>query len=439
MIIQIKSRNEHLLDLLFKNPDTDFGLYFKPLKDGIIAGNVVSPHEYEIVFQDTQFSYMPEDGDQLDFQSYSSPLALLHICTELFSHILKDKETFLRQELKWLGVTQGSLDKHACHITVPTLYIHSGWYRDGQHLLSRYFPGLKFTQRQGRNFCLEIEGASVFEAFNLLSLVALLSHVTNEYGLFKYIDDSFAYKYVRVLTNIEQVPYFIFYLYAKRAVKSVKQFQLVKPVMEQYLLRNGIEAELTWYGTQQDRQLFITGLLDTGTAILDIGCGELSYYKRMMNKGLKATYYAVDEEERFAQLGAAIARRLEATNLEFYTRLEDCGTKEEVNIIMSEVIEHNTLEAAGDLIKKAMTYNFRQITITTPNADFNIFYGDDDRFRHEDHHFELSREAFRQLIDSCLDGREDARITFDQIGDKLNGLQPTQACIISRIPKNDQQ
>lgn len=432
MIIQIKSPNEHLLDLLFKNPDTDLGLYFKPLKNGIIAGNIVSAHEYEVVFQDAQSSYMPEDGDQLDFQSYSSPLALLHICTELFAHILKDKASFKAQELKWLGKTQGALDTDSCTITVPTLYIDSGWYRDGQHLLSKYFPGVTVTHRKGRNFSLEVAGTSVFEAFNLLNLVALLTHVTNEHGLFKYIDDTFAAKYVRVLTNIEQVPYFVFYLYAKRAVKSAKQFELVKPVMEQYLAGQGIVASLTWYGTQQDRQQFITGRLDTNTAVLDIGCGELSYYKRMLNKGLRAAYYAVDEEERFAQLGADIARRMEANNLQFFTRLEDCRTEEPVNIIMSEVIEHNSLEEAAALIRKALTYNFRQIIITTPNADFNIFYRDSDTFRHDDHQFELSREAFRQLIGDCVKGISSIRTEFAQIGDKLNDIQPTQACIISR-------
>ncbi|WP_118949670.1 methyltransferase domain-containing protein [Taibaiella helva] len=436
MIIRIKSPNDNLLDLLFKNPDTDFGLYFKPLKNGVVAGNVVSAHEYEVVFQDTQASYSPEEGNPLDFQSHCSPLALLHICTELFAHILKDKASFREQELKWLGQTQGALDTHPCAIMVPTLYIHSSWYRDGQYLLSQYFPGVAVTHRKGRNFSLVITAASVFEAFNLLNLVALLTHVTNEYGLFQYIDDTFAAKYVRVLTNIEQVPYFVFYLYAKRAVKSLRQFQLVKPVMEQYLAGQGIVADLSWYGTQEDRQLFITNRLDTATAVMDVGCGELRYYKRMMNKGLKATYYAIDEDERFEQHGAGIARRIEADNLRFFTCLDNCRPEEPVNIIMSEVIEHNPLNEAAGLIRKVLTYPFRQIIITTPNADFNTFYREDNRFRHEDHHFELSQADFRQLISDCVEDRVDIRTEFAQIGDKLNGIQPTQACIISRN-KND--
>ena len=77
MIIKITSPNDHLMDILFKNPDTDFGLYFKPLKNGQIAGNIVDKHHYEVVFQDEKYSYLPEDCNQIDYQSYCTPLTSL--------------------------------------------------------------------------------------------------------------------------------------------------------------------------------------------------------------------------------------------------------------------------------------------------------------------------------------------------------------------------
>lgn len=435
MILQIHCENRYFLDLLFKNPGTDLGLYFKPLKNGIIAGNAVSAYQYDVVFQDTKYSYLPEESNQLDFQSYCSPLSVLHICTDLFGHILKDRQAFYDQEISWLGITQGIADTTPCRIEIPTFYIHSSWYRDGQFLLSRYFEGITVQHLKGRNFHLTVTGKHVFEAFNLLNLVALFTHMTNEYGLFTFIDDSFAEKYVRILTNIEQVPYFIFYLYIKRTVKSNKQFQLVKPVMEAYLREQGITAELTFFGTQQDRLHFVTEQLDLNTAILDIGCGEFAYYKRMMNKGLKANYYAVDEEERFAKLGEAIANRYESENLFFFNKLEDFVSTEKVNIIMSEVIEHNTLPVARQLVQQALQYNFEQVLITTPNAAFNQFYFSDASMRHDDHHFELTPQEFKDMIQSCTENIKDSvSLCFKQIGDKLNSIQPTQACIIKRIP-----
>ncbi len=60
MILKIRSKNDYLLDILFKNPNTDYGLYFKTLKNGQIVGNAVNKHYYEVVFQDTKYSYLPE-------------------------------------------------------------------------------------------------------------------------------------------------------------------------------------------------------------------------------------------------------------------------------------------------------------------------------------------------------------------------------------------
>ncbi len=120
MILHIKSPNKYLLDLLFKNPATDQGLYFKALKKGIIAGNAVSAHEYEVVFQDSRNSYMPEESNRIDFQSYCCPLVVLHICTELFAHLLKDKTAFRDEPIAWLGTTQGAADTEPCTVFIPT-------------------------------------------------------------------------------------------------------------------------------------------------------------------------------------------------------------------------------------------------------------------------------------------------------------------------------
>jgi hypothetical protein len=70
MIIKLTSENKYFLDILYKNPNTDEGLYLKELKNGIVVGNAVSKNEYHCVFLDTKHSYLPEEGNQIDFQSY---------------------------------------------------------------------------------------------------------------------------------------------------------------------------------------------------------------------------------------------------------------------------------------------------------------------------------------------------------------------------------
>ena len=431
MILKIKSNNDRLLDVLFKNPNTDSGLYFTPLKNGQIVGNAVNKNYYEVVFQDTKYSYLPEDANQIDYQSYCSPLAVLHICNELFGHILKSKEEFSSKEIKWLGITQGEADTESCTIEIPSFYIDSNWYRNGRFLLAKYFDGIEAQQQTSRIFRLTISAKSIFEAFNLLALTALFTHVTNDYGMYTYIDDMLAQKNGRILTNIDNVPYFIFYLFIMRAVKSERQFKELKPVFESYLAKYGLEANLVLQGTSLQRIQFITNILEKDMPILDIGCGEFTYYKKMMKEDFSSTYYAVDHNERFERMAESISRRYDDDNLVFMSSLDEFNSKERVNILLTEVIEHNAMNTAKELIKAALSYNFNKLIITTPNVEFNQFYNMESDMRHEDHHFELTNQEFLDLITECSE-QKDVNIDFFRLGDNLNGIQPTQGCVITR-------
>lgn len=437
MIIQIYSNNDYLAAILHKNPQTDEGLYLKPLKSGVIIGNVVSAHRYEVLFQDRGNSFTEETGNQLDFQSLCNPLIILNCCTELFGHVLKGKTDYEAQEMKWLGgLTRGRADTEPCTIQVPVFYINSSWYRNGIFLLERYFNGINAKHCVGNNFSLTITGTTIFEAMNLLNLTALFTHLTNTDAFNTFIDDSFAQKYLRVLTNLEQVPYFVLYLFIKRAVKNNAQFALVKPALEAYLAQYGIRANLVNEDTQQSRLGFITDETGIDHPVLDIGCGEFAYYKRLMKKGLIHQYYAVDRDENLRRLGENIMDRMDAENLSFYTSVDDVSLKAQVNIIITEVIEHNPPEVSAALVKKALLLDFNKIIISTPNAEFNKFYFEAG-FRHEDHHFEFTGEEFRLFIEACTNNKKDIQIAYAQVGDELNGICPTQLVIIKKIAQNE--
>ena len=217
MILKIKSENPYLLDILHKNPNTDFGLYAKNLKNGVVIGNCVSPKEYEITFQDSKYSYLPEDSNAIDFQSYVSPLVVLHISNDFLGTLLKPRTEYLASSMKWLDKSYQELDNQFCTIEVLSFYINSSWVKGNEFLLSRYFPNVSVQHKVGRNYHLTIEGKTVFEAVNLLNLISVFVHITNNYGPFTFIDDSFAEKYTRLLTNLEDVPYFVFYLFIKKS------------------------------------------------------------------------------------------------------------------------------------------------------------------------------------------------------------------------------
>lgn len=432
MIIKITSNNNYLLDILYKNPNTDSGLYFKPLKNGQIVGNAIDKHHYDVVFQDTKYSYLPEESNQIDYQSYCSPLVILHICNELFGHILKSKKEFTDKPINWLGITQGEADTHSCTIEVPSLYIDSNWYRNERFLLAKYFDGIKVEQQSNRIFALTVTAKSIFEAINLLVLVALFTHVTNNYSVYTYIDDLLAQKYGRILTNIDNVPYFVFYLFIMRAVKSPRQFTELKPIFESYLEKSGLKANLVLEGTYRQRIQFIISQLEKDIPVLDIGCGELTYYKKMMTQNFTAPYYAVDTDPQFESLAQHISRRYEEDNLVFFHSLDEFGKDENVNILLTEVIEHSPLAEAKELIRKALSYNFNKLIITTPNVEFNQFYNMEKDMRHDDHHFELTQQEFKTLIEECQTGKN-IHIEYFQLGDNLNGIQPTQGCIVTKI------
>ena len=435
MIIKIKCDNDKLLDILYKNPNTDFGLYCKSLKNGQVIGNAVNKHLYEVIFQDSQFSYMPEDANQADYLSYCSPIVVLHICNELFAHMLKSKDEYANKAITWLNTTQGATDSVPCTIEVASFFIDSNWYKNGKFLLCKYFEGIQIEQQSARIFKLTIHGTTVFEAFNLLALVSLFTHITNTIGVYTYIDNCLAEKYGRILTNLDNVPYFVFYLFNKRAIHSEKQFQLLKPTFEKYLSEYGLNANLVFLDNYQQRIAYITDLLSTERAILDIGCGEFTYYKKMMNKSFQANYYAIDQDPTFEQLGNNIAKRFVADNLFFMTSLDEFASDEKVDIILTEVIEHNKIEDALTLLDKALKLNFNQLIITTPNADFNQFYNMTESFRHDDHCFELSQQEFEEWIEDCILDIDEAHqyaISFFQLGDQLNGVRPTQGCVIKK-------
>lgn len=110
MIIQIQSNNPKLLDILNKNPNTDFGIYAKLWRNGQIIGNALNSNRYDVIFQDTRYSYLPEESNQIDFQSYCSPLVILHICNELFKELLQERETYFNQTIKWLNQIKQEVD-----------------------------------------------------------------------------------------------------------------------------------------------------------------------------------------------------------------------------------------------------------------------------------------------------------------------------------------
>ncbi len=421
MIIKFNSPNDFLLDILYKNPETDLGLYLKPLRNGVMVGNCVDKNNYEVVFQDTKYSFL-QDETQLDFQSFCNPNVILNMLSDLFAHLLVDKNMYWEKEISWLNKTYQELDNQVFNIEISNIYLDSNWYNRDGFLLSKYLPQVALIPIVGCNYQLKIKAKSVFEGVNLLATVACFIEVTNNFRT-PWLSEDWFVKYVRILTNVPNIPYFVFYLFIKRCIKSPKVFENIQPALESYF---NDEIKFVFTDTHQTRKDMIFKHLGMNFPILDIGCGELQYFKMFNGKGFKHSYYAVDREDEVSELVKKYQAN-GADKLIFFPDLELCNISEKVNVILSEVIEHNTLEETEILLQAIKKFNFDKIIITTPNREFNQYYVMSSEFRRPDHVYETNEIEFKTLISKVFG---DFNFEISQIGDSVKGCSPTLMAII---------
>ena len=205
-------------------------------------------------------------------------------------------------------------------------------------------------------------------------------------------------------------------------MRSPVQFEKFKPQLEAYFDNN---VQFVFTDTHQSRKEFICERIHSREPVLDFGCGEMQYYKTLMKKGFTSNYYGYDEVD-FEAVAKSISEIFKGENLFYLSTLSQVEGFEG-QIILSEVIEHNTLEEAKALMIWIRDQTkFTTLYITTPDKDFNSNYEMVDEFRHDDHDFELSNPEFVELINTIFPHQKE----FFGIGDCVNGIFPTSGVII---------
>ena len=426
MIIKIKSENQNLLSVLNKNPQTDLGLYIRPLRNGHIIGNCVSENEYEVVFQDTKHSYTSYEDNQIDFKSYCSPEVILNILRELFGHLIKDVQEVNSTKISWLDSTIGEIDNKKCTIFVENFLVTSNWYRDGEFLLSRYMPNVKLIQKNNFGlFSLEIDSENIVQAINTLGIVSFLGAVTNSKEFF--IDEGQVEKYANILSNVKTVPYFVYYLFIKRCcIRSTKIFDKISPMLQKKFTENtGLKVKFTPNDTHKDRMIFVKNHLDMNKPVLNFGCGEFQHEK-FLGKHFKSVMVSYDIED-YSELHEKLKSRFDF-DWQFTNDLAIVDNKQEYQLVLSEVLEHlEPSTALRDIHRLVDNFNISKLIITTPNKSFNKYYNlEDGEYRREDHLFELNFEEFKDIC-----GKISSKTEFFCIGDMVEDDCVTLGCIIN--------
>lgn len=424
---QIKSNNPDLSYVLYKNPTS--GMMIKELRKGYAFGWYSNEKTYNCFFKDApnDLSYKTNPDDDFEYintSRYNSALFVQNIISDFFNSTLKKKHEKDKSEFENI-------------FFINMLYVYSPRFLD---FFNDYFDGfeLHYMETAPKNYTIEIKtNKTIFELLNFVNLFVMLIALKNRD--FFVIDDNVVEKNISSLAVIES-PYYIRYLFKVSFLKSQGLFDRFKSVLE----TSNKEKTVMKRGSTFDMRVHdIKKLISYEHSILDIGCGEgnyaLIFAKNLASQTRSSEnskhYYAVDREEKCRD---ATKTRLERKNIENFTILEsyenflEIGVTEKLDVILTEVVEHNEKEISAKLIQDILEQETtNQIIITTPNKDFNQFYlFEDDDVRHVDHLFEFCQKEFESWILSTIP--RGASASFFNCGDEVNGIPVTLGVVLRR-------
>jgi hypothetical protein len=348
-----------------------------------------------------------------------------------------DKESYFAQEIPWLNKTieEVDTDEYRTTISIPNVFA-DGFNLSRGFVLSKYFPEITFERTGGCLHRLEVSSTSVFRAVNLATLALMYLAATNKQPW--YIDKNIAQKYIRIAKNLAPVPYFVLYLFARRCLPSQELFDSLK---DELASATDLDVKMLWGNTQFQRISAVRQILidsDTGlipeSKVVEIGCGEMDYPKAMLRHMNPGGHWISYDVEDYSKLAEIIGKRNDGKTLEFRQELETTIQEPAGGVMIAvEVIEHMPYDDAVTMLANhIIIHEPDRVIITTPNIEFNQYYAIE-RFRHDDHDFELTTDEFPVFIsetETLLNERYSAE--FFGIGDCVDGNYMSLGCLMRK-------
>ncbi len=189
------------------------------------------------------------------------------------------------------------------------------------------------------------------------------------------------------------------------------------------------------------RRAFVTAQVRASGArtLLDLGCGEGKLLRHAPEMPALALYRGVDPSvrdvlrlrERIADRELTVRSDLVVEILFGTLLMRDSRLSDFDAAVLSEVVEH----VEPDRVPLLERHLFgearpRTVVVTTPNSDFNAFWGmPPGRLRHDDHRFEWDRAGFAAWT-SRVAGAHGYAVEVHGVGEPCEGLgHPTQAAV----------
>lgn len=415
--LKIESTNPSLSFILSKNPES--GMQLKSMRQGVVSGWFHNG-TYNMYFKDSpdeiSFKESPDaEYEYLSVEKYVAPVTYITMINLMLGSALKQEsehDTVAKHTFTFL-----------CRVEIPK-YIK--FFNESYPTMKIDFdPTTKdvgiVTITANNTFFYALNFVMAFLMFN-----ALISD--NRDMSFNQIDDNQIEKYLKSMKVLGDV-YFPLYLFKKNMIKSPKKFHEI--------WKNKLDTEIMKFefgGTAEDRKAFVSKHVDPQTCenILDIGCGEGTYVFQYASKLKDGIYHAIDIDEECRGIVERKAKHRELDNVAVYSHIDEFESEDRVTVLMIEVIEHMEEPEAKVLLRTVLDkVNFDKIVITTPNCEFNKFYGmSDNAMRHDDHKFEWTSIEFYNKMKSWVDGYN-VECRFNSIGDEVLGIRPQHTVVIT--------
>ncbi|MEK8130347.1 class I SAM-dependent methyltransferase [Paenibacillus filicis] len=416
-IVQLQSTNPQLSFIIKKNPGS--GMLLRSIRKGTAYGWYTDDTTFNVYFKDAdnEISYKQHEQEEFEYLNvsrYNTPLFPLHAINEFFSTPLKAQDA-------------RDTDGYRHTFFINMIHVERVRYVElfNQHLKDFTF---ELEHRAHKSYSLTISTErSLYQLLHVTSVLCLFLAMFGPEEL--DVADSLLDKYIKSIQIID-APFYIRSLFVRHFLSSRDRFRAYKGALER---TDRYEIQFEFGGTGMQRRNYIGSILPFNKSILDVGCGEGFYALPFAGK-LEDSYYAVDINEELLESVQRKAQAKDIDNIAIFASLDrflEQYNGEQVDVILTEVIEHMSLEEARELIRQICTQvHFEHFIITTPNADFNRYY-ELEGFRHDDHKWELGEGAFQQwLTESVLENGLDYE--FVAVGEGVNHIRTTQGVILRR-------
>lgn len=378
--LSIESSNPNFSYIINKNPINP--AIAKSIRQGTAIGWFSGSQKYCVRFVDPpqKMSYNQAEFEYLDISALSSPSAYSNLIREFFSSLLKKESEFDATDYQHqitLGFVKCS-KRNLDHFT-------------------KFFVEVSYVERAKNTYQVVFASkeTSIRKLVHLTNLFCIFMIVADKKDV--HITEDVITKY---LTSIKEVkcPYYIANLFKVQFLTTKALFNKFAPILQEACTEN---VTFEFGSTQAARQRWIESNLTIKNNIVDLGAGEDFNYA-YLSRNLSGIYYPVDRDETARK---SIIRKTEykkfdkvADPVSDWNEVKDL-LDSPTEVILTEVLEHNTLKEAKALLKEVLShFCVKRVLITVPWMPFNQYYLLDTEFRRDDHKWEGNGFTLHKLL-----------------------------------------